>query len=124
MINYFNATIVTEDTPRAYKSPTLPEIRYGSFTYGGVSFLPIVSTVDRTAFSNTLSYLVGDHVFKGGVDYNDTSVDQIFKGNWRGVFVFAGGNEANLLAGRWTQYFQFGGLGGLTADEAGAVSFG
>lgn len=124
LINDFNTTFVSEDTPRADKSPTLPEIRYGSFTYGGVSFLPIVSTVERTAFSDTVSYLWQDHVFKAGFDYNDTSVEQVFKGNWRGVFVFAGGNEANFLAGRWTQYFQFGGLGGLTADQAGAVGFG
>ena len=34
-----------------------------------------------------------------------------------------GNNEPNLLAGKWTQYFQFGGLNGLTADEAGTAAF-
>ena len=42
--------------------------------------------------------------------------------NWRGVFVF--NNVADLLAGKYFQYRQFGGLGGLTADQAGTVSFG
>lgn len=122
LINDFNVTMVSEDTPRADKGLNMPEVQLGSFRYGEVSFLPIVSTVDRTAFSDTVSFLWNDHVFKAGFDYNDTSVDQIFKGNWRGAFVFS--NKANLLAGKWTQYRQFGGLGGLTADQAGGVTFG
>jgi hypothetical protein len=121
-INDFNATFVTEDTPRQDKGLGLPTVLLGSFGYGEISFLPIVSTVERTAFSDTFSYIWNDHVLKAGLDYNDTSVDQIFKGNWRGVFVF--NNKADLLAGKWAQYRQFGGLGGLTADQAGGVSFG
>ncbi len=65
---------------------------------------------------------MSNHVIKGGGDYNDTSITQIFKGNWRGVFVF--NNTADLLAGKYCQYRQFGGLGGLTADQAGTVAFG
>ncbi len=111
----------TEDIPRADKSLDLPEIQVGTARYGEVSFLPIVSTAKRYQIADTFSYLLSNHVLKGGVDYNDTSIDQIFKGNWRGVFVF--NNNADLLAGRYFQYRQFGGVGGLTADEAGTASF-
>jgi len=44
-------------------------------------------------------------VFKFGGEYNDTGLDQIFKGNWRGVYIF--NSEADLLAGHWSQYRQF-----------------
>ena len=113
-----------EDTPRLAKNNQYPEIQVfsGGADFGGVSFLPISPTqVQRKTFSDSLSYLYQDHVFKGGVEYNDTSVNQIFKGNWRGVYIFP--NQAAFLAGQWTQYRQFGGLHGLTADQAGDVQF-
>jgi hypothetical protein len=130
LLNDLNFTFGDEFTPRepVAGSENLPEIIMGTTTtYGGVSFLPITSTVQRTAFADTVSYLWKNHVMKAGFDYNDTSVEQIFKGNWRGVFQFTGTfaqAKAKLLAGKWDQYRQFGGLGGLTADEAGGVSFG
>ena len=69
-----------------------------------------------------MTWLTGDHILKFGGEYNDTSIDQIFKGNWRGVFRF--NSRADFLAGKWASYNQFGGLGGLTADEAGRADFG
>ncbi len=123
LLNDFNAQYVLEQTPRASIQPDLPEIRYGSFDWGSVSFLPITSQADRVSFGDTATYLVSNHVIKAGAEYNKTSINQIFKGNWRGVYVFAGNNKANLLAGKWTQYFQFGGLNGLTADQAGKAAF-
>ncbi len=122
LLNDLTATSSREYTPRADKSPTLPEIQLGSYTYGGVSFLPIVSTGKRKGFSDTLTYLAGKHVVKAGAQYDDTSISQTFKGNWRGVFVF--NSKADLIGGKWSQYRQFGGLGGLTADQAGTVAFG
>lgn len=129
LLNDLNVTLVNEDTPREDKGLGLPEIQFSGLTFGEVSFLPIFSTVERFGIGDTVSYLWGKHVFKAGADYNDTSVDQIFKGNWRGVFVFNGtitnpADKQKFLEGRWDQYRQFGGLGGLTADEAGGVSFG
>lgn len=128
-LNDASATLVNEDTPRAAKNDNMPEIQFSGYTFGAVSFLPITSTVKRKAVSDTFSYLWKNHVFKAGADYNDTSVAQIFKGNWRGVFVFDGNVSnatqlANFLNGRWSEYRQFGGLGGLTADQAGGVNFG
>jgi hypothetical protein len=123
LLNDLNGQYVLEQTPRAGIPPDLPEIRYGSFDFGSVSFLPIVSTADRISLGDTGTYLAQNHVFKAGAEYNKTSINQVFKGNWRGVYVFAGNNLPNLLAGKWTQYFQFGGLGGLTADQAGKAAF-
>ncbi len=123
LLNDLNLNYIEESTPRADKGLNLPEIQLGAFRYGEVSFLPIDPTVtERKAFGDTLTYSVGDHVLKGGLEYNDTSIDQVFRGNWRGVFIF--NNEADLLAGRWSQYRQFGGVGGLTSIEAGRASFG
>jgi hypothetical protein len=121
LLNDLNVNYIDENTPREDKGLDLPEIQLGGLRFGEVSFLPIQTVNEREAFADTLTYLFGRHVFKGGVEYNKTTVDQIFKGNWRGVFIF--GNEAQMLAGQWREYRQFGGLGGLTADQAGAANF-
>jgi hypothetical protein len=123
LLNDFNGQYILEQTPRAQIPPDLPEIRYGSFSFGSVSFLPITSQADRVGFGDTVTFLTKDHVIKGGAEYNKTAISQVFKGNWRGVYVFNGNVKANLLAGKWTQYFQFGGLNGLTADQAGTAAF-
>jgi len=122
LLNDLNLNYVKEDTPRQDKGLNLPDIQLGSSRYGEVAFLPIVSATERKAAGDTVTFLAGDHVLKGGADYNDTSIDQVFRGNWRGVFIF--NSEADLLAGNWSQYRQFGGLGGLTSSEAGRASFG
>lgn len=119
LINDLNLNYVDEDTPRADKGLNLPEIQLGTSRYGEVSFLPIVTTTTKQAIADTVTYLVGAHVVKGGGEYNYNDLTQIFKGNWRGVFIFA--NEADLLAGRWREYRQFGGLGGRSSDEGGAA---
>jgi len=122
LLNDLSLNYVHEDTPRADKGLNLPAIFLGSVSYGEVSFLPITSTTKRKAIGDTFSYLLGDHVLKAGGEYNDTGIDQVFRGNWRGVFVF--NNKADLLAGRWFEYRQFGGLNGLTSSEAGRANFG
>jgi hypothetical protein len=122
LLNDLNLNYITEDTPREDKGLNLPSVFLGSFSYGEVSFLPITSTTERKAIGDTLTYALDEHLIKGGFEYNDTSIDQVFRGNWRGVFVF--NNEADLLAGRWSEYRQFGGLGGLTSSEAGRADFG
>jgi len=123
LLNDFSYQYVLEDTPRKDKGLGLPDIQVrGIGNYGEVSFLPITSLADRTTIFDTLTYMWQNHVFKGGVEYNNTSIDQIFKGNWRGVFIF--NNKADFLAGKWSEYRQFGGLNGLTADQAGRSNFG
>jgi hypothetical protein len=121
LLNDLNLNYINEQTPRQDKGLNLPEIQVGGLRFGEVSFLPIDTTNKRKAFADTVSYLLDRHVIKGGVEYNDSSVDQVFRGNWRGVFVFA--NDADFLAGRWREYRQFGGLGGRTSSEAGKAAF-
>jgi len=123
IINDLNINYINEDTPREDKGLNLPGLRVtGLGDYGEVDFLPIISTAKRKAIGDTLSYSHGNHLSKVGFEYNDTSIDQIFKGNWRGIFRF--NNREDFLAGKWREYDQFGGLGGLTADEAGKAAFG
>lgn len=124
ILNDLNVNYINEDTPREDKGLNLPnfQISSPSVSYGEETFLPIVSTTKRKAIGDTLTYLVGDHVAKAGFEYNDTSIDQVFRGNWRGVFIF--NTMDNFLAGKWQQYRQFGGLNGLSSSEAGKASFG
>lgn len=124
VLNDLSLQYIKEDQPRADNSPDLTEVQYvGSTRLGGVSFLPIEAEQDRKTISDSLTFLAGAHAAKLGFEYNDTNMNQIFKGNWRGVFVFSGSTDAerkaNLLAGNWSQYRQFLGLGGLNADQAG-----
>jgi len=120
-LNDLNLNYIDEQTPRLDKGLNLPEIQVGGSRYGEVAFLPIETTNERKAFADTVTYLLDEHVIKGGVEYNETSVDQIFRGNWRGVFIF--GTNDDLINGRWREYRQFGGLGGRTSSEGGAAAF-
>jgi outer membrane receptor protein involved in Fe transport len=119
LLNDLNLNYVKEDTPREDKGLNLPAIFLGSSSYGEVAFLPILTTTHKEAVGDTITYLVKDHVAKLGGEYNFNDLSQVFKGNWRGVFVF--NNKADFLAGRWSVYRQFGGLGGRTSDEGGAA---
>jgi outer membrane receptor protein involved in Fe transport len=119
LLNDLNLNYIKEDTPREDKGLNLPEFQLGANRYGEVSFLPIVTTTHKKAIGDTITYLIKDHVAKLGGEYNFNDLSQIFKGNWRGVFIF--NNKADFLAGRWREYRQFGGLGGRTADEGGAA---
>jgi outer membrane receptor protein involved in Fe transport len=121
LLNDFTATQVEDDTPRRGKGTDLTEVRLGNFRYGEESFFPVDSLIDREAFSDVLTFLVGDHVIKGGGEYSDTGVDQVFPSNFRGLYFF--NNKADLLAGRWSQYQQQVGLNGLTVFEAGKAEF-
>ena len=121
LLNDLNLNYIDEKTPRGDKGLNLPEIQVGGARYGEVAFLPIDTVNERKAFADTLTYLLDQHVLKAGVEYNETSVDQVFRGNWRGVFIFANNDE--LIAGRWREYRQFGGLNGRTSVEGGTAAF-
>jgi len=123
VLNDLNAQYVLEDVPRQDKGLGLPGIYFNSpnVRYGEVDFLPIPSSNDRKSVADTVTFMLKDHVLKGGFEYNDTGVSQVFRGNWRGVYIF--NNKADFMAGKWMEYRQFGGLGGLTSAQAGASSF-
>ena len=129
LINDLNVQYVKEDTPRDAKGLNLPELQIfsGGPTLGEVSFLPIVASQKRYTVFDSVTGLFGAHVAKAGAEYNYTAMDQIFKGNWRGVFLFQNtGSGAtaqtafqNFQAGKWNEYREFLGLNGLSADQAG-----
>ncbi len=131
IINDLNLQYGKEDTPRENQpaGANLPELQIydGGPTLGGVYFLPITASQKRYTFYDSATFLMGNHVFKGGVEYNYTAMDQIFKGSWRGVFLFQSTTVNgvkysaldNLKSGKWNEYREFLGLNGLTADEAG-----
>jgi outer membrane receptor protein involved in Fe transport len=121
ILNDLSLNYIDETTPRGDKGLNLPEIQVGGSRYGEVSFLPIDTVNERQAFADTFSYLLDRHILKAGVEYNETSVDQVFRGNWRGVFIFANNDE--LINGRWREYRQFGGLGGRSSIEGGTAKF-
>ncbi len=130
LINDLNLQYVKEDTPRENlpAGAGLPEIQItGGATLGGVYFLPIVATQKRYTLYDSVTYMLGNHVIKAGGDYNYTAMNQVFKGNWRGVFIFRASGSGttaqtafqNFQNGKWDEYREFLGLSGKTADEAG-----
>ena len=124
LLNDFNAQYTLEQLPRLAKDPQLPEIQVQSpsVNYGSFSFLPVPENQnDRITFGDTVTYLWQNHVSKFGAEYDKTSVIQVFLSNPRGVYIFP--DKAALLAGNWSQYRQFVGLGGLSIEEAGRSSF-
>ena len=134
IINDLNFQYARNDVPRRDKGLGLPEIRLGErprapfASFGEVSLLPILATDDRISIGDTATFLAGAHMIKVGGDYNDTGVDQIFKTDWRGSFIFnyvtADLAKQAFLAGKWTQYVEFLGLNGNTVDQAGRFNAG
>ena len=66
-----------------------PQVQISGCCYfGGVSYLPIPENDSRTQLADNVSYIKGGHNVKFGFDYNRSHVDQFFRGNWRGVYIF------------------------------------
>ena len=55
---------------------------------GGVSYLPILENDSRLQFADNVSYIKGAHSVKLGFDVNRSHAAEIFRGNWRGVYIF------------------------------------
>ncbi len=81
---------------------------------GAVDFLPIPETDTRTQLTDNFTYVFGKHDLKLGVDYNHSTVDQVFRGNSRGVFTFD--NFANFVNRAVNRYRQFFGSGALSTS--------
>ena len=69
----------------------------GCCFFGGVSFLPIPVTSESLQISDAATWIHGGHTVKFGVDINRYHTSEIFRGNWRGVYIF--NNITNFLNG-------------------------
>lgn len=95
-VNEFRWQYSFEDRPRLNNGEAMdfvnrvgPQVQVtGCCFFGGVSFLPIQQNDSRLQFADNFSYLKGRHNIKFGFDYNRSHVNQIFRGNWRGVYIF------------------------------------
>jgi hypothetical protein len=96
LLNEFRSQYSYEERPRVnngegsdYNPVAGPQVQVsGCCFFGGVSYLPIVQDDDRIQLADNVSYIRGGHNFKFGFDYNRSHVNQIFRGNWRGVYIF------------------------------------
>jgi carboxypeptidase family protein len=68
----------------------------GCCFFGGVSFLPIPVTSTTIQFTDSMTWIHGGHTIKFGVDVNRYHTSEVFRGNWRGVYIF--NNIANFTA--------------------------
>ncbi|MBN1569191.1 MAG: TonB-dependent receptor [Acidobacteria bacterium] len=96
ILNEFRAHYSYESRPRTnnmesndFKSIAGPEIRIvGCCALGGMATLPANQHDGRWQFADNLSFINGRHQVKLGVDVSHTSVSQVFRGNWRGLYLF------------------------------------
>ncbi len=113
LVNEFRFNYLFEDRPRfSNVSDVTSDVTVsGCCDLGGIFFLPIPEDDDRYQVVDNLSYSFGAHDLKFGVEYNDTGVDQVFRGNFRGAFRF--GSLQDLVDQRPNRYRQFFGPGDL-----------
>lgn len=106
LLNEFRWQYSYEERPRVnnnesddFVSKVGPQVQVsGCCFFGGVSFLPVQQYDDRLQFTENLSIIKGAHNLKVGFDYNRSFVDQVFRGNWRGVYIF--NNIQNFVRAR------------------------
>jgi hypothetical protein len=103
LLNEFRFQYSREDRPRVnnlesddFKNVAGPQTQISGCCFlGGVSFLPVPEYDDKFQFTDNMNFMVGQHNLKWGMDYSRSHVKQIFRGNWRGVYVF--NNIQNFL---------------------------
>ena len=133
--NEFRFQFAREDRPRPYGGPIspvtgrpLPDTAFdfvNSYRFGEPFFIPVDYHDDRSQFVDNVSYFLGQHTFKAGVEFNRTAASQIFRGFINGRYIFASTdafldylqhpeNQSDVLL-----YIQQAGVGNTTAEEAG-----
>jgi outer membrane receptor protein involved in Fe transport len=105
----------SEDRPRDPFTTSAPRTFVGisgaNYTFGQSDFLPNGLTEDRLQFRNSLTWIMNNHTLKGGVEYVQTDVDNLFPRNFAGNYDFQ--NVAGFLAGTPTRFRQGLGPAGL-----------
>jgi hypothetical protein len=136
VLNEFRTQYSYEDRPRvnngedmSFTSKVGPQVQItGCCFLGGVSFLPIPQNDARVQVANNLSVISGPHQMKFGADYNRSTVDQFFRGNWRGVYIFNNVqnylNAVNRVPGAAADQFRvFFGQGDLNVGQTDFAVF-
>lgn len=121
-LNEATLNYVKDELPRHAHS-TLPQVQVrqtGSSTsyYGTYPFTREFET-KRTQLKDTLTFVTSTSQMKFGVDYNNTNVSETFAAYSAGGYTFT--SLANFRSGNWSNYVQFFGLNGLTAQQAGTL---
>ena len=96
LLNELRFQYRTENRPRVnngegmdFVSKAGPQTQVtGCCYFGGVSYLPIPVTDSTLQLSNSTTWIRGGHTVKFGVDINRYHYNEIFRGNWRGVYIF------------------------------------
>ena len=102
-LNEFHFQDRVEDRPRVNNGEGMDFVNLagpqtqvtGCCFFGGVSFLPIPVTSRTLQFSDAATWIHGGHTVKFGLDINRYHTSEIFRGNWRGVYIF--NNITNFL---------------------------
>ena len=158
-INEFRFQIAREDRPRPYDGPINPNTArpfpdtamdfVGAYRFGLPFFIPVEYRDSRLQFLDNISWGIGDHLIKAGVEWNRTESTQTFIGFANGRYIFnsvngflnfvdrgngyvecADGSTSTAgacpdgieIVGPVLVYLQQAGVGGLTVEEAGTQS--
>ena len=156
MLNEFRGQYAKEWRPRPYNGPNVPGqdrpfpdtgFNFVNSYRGGLPFfIPVEYDDDRLQIVNNVSYLMGDHSLKAGIEFNDVTSSQTFIGFANGRYIFSSfqgfqnyvnigptyvecsdGSTSNVgscpdgtsIEGPLILYLQQAGVGGLSVEEAG-----
>jgi hypothetical protein len=158
LLNEFRFQYAREERPRPYNGPDitgqnrpLPDTAFDfgkSYRFGMPFFIPVEYYDTRVQFNDNVSYLLGAHSIKAGIEYNRVNSVQTFLGFANGRYIFsstdgflnylANPNYVECSDGSSSQtgtcpsgtditgpvllYLQQAGVGGLSVEEAGTQS--
>ena len=158
VLNEFRGQFAREDRPRPYnhqnitgQSRPLPDTAFDfgrSYRFGEPFFIPVTYYDTRIQLNDNVSFLMGKHEIKAGVEYNRVESNQTFLGFANGRYIFdspdgflnyaknpkfvecsdgstsaAGTCPAGAsITGPLLLFLQFAGVNGLTAEQAGTQS--
>lgn len=140
LLNEFRFQYATEERPRFYDGPDLPDTTIGTFDgslsyrFGRPFFLPVPSNDKRLQFTDNFTVITGNHSIKFGADINRVKVSQTFIGFARGRYIFAAPTIDAAITGftnyinrtsaaGLSLYLQFAPIGNRTVEAAGTQEF-
>ena len=158
LLNEFRFQVAREDRPRPYEGPNLtgqsrplPDTAFDfgrAYRFGMPFFIPVQYYDTRLQFNDNISFLMGQHTIKAGLEYNRVNSTQTFLGfaNGRWIFGSTDGFLKYLANSKYVEcsngttsqtgacpagtsitgpvlfFQQQAGVGGLTVEQAGTQS--